>query len=47
MGYGIAVDSSGNAYVTGYTYFDQLPHRQPASSPAYCGGGAATPSWRS
>ena len=24
-GYGIAVDSAGNAYVTGYTDFDQLP----------------------
>ena len=27
----IAVDSSGNAYVTGYTYFDRFSHRQPAS----------------
>ena len=29
QGHGIAVDSAGNAYVTGYTAFDQLPDRQP------------------
>ena len=30
-GNGIAVDSSGNAYVTGLHVLDRLSHRQPAS----------------
>ena len=43
---GIAVDASGNAYVTGITYFDQLPHHAGAFQTTY-GGGDPMPSWRS
>ena len=45
LGYGIAVDSAGNAYVTGHTTIDRLPHCAPAagSSPA----AVTMPSWRS
>ena len=40
-GHGIAVDTAGNAYVTGYTDFDQLPDPK-AYQPAY--GGNEMPS---
>ena len=40
--FGIAVDAAGNAYVTGYTSFDQLPDRQPAAGRS--SGAATTPS---
>ena len=38
VGYGIAVDSAGNAYVTGDTGFDKLPDRPPGV-PDDLGGG--------
>ena len=42
LGYGIAVDSAGNAYVTGATSSTNFPTMNPLQ-PAY-GGGATTPS---
>jgi len=37
-GFGIAVDSSGNAYVTGYTEFQRLPGGSGAGFTSYNGG---------
>ena len=42
--YGIAVDSSGNAYVTGYHSIDRLPHGEPAPG-SFSGGPPGTRSW--
>ena len=36
---GIAVDGSGNAYVTGYTAIRQLPHHRRCLPDAFGGGG--------
>ena len=37
IGYAIAVDSAGNAYVTGVTTSDQFPRRQHESDPVDLG----------
>ena len=38
QGNGIAVDASGNAYVTGYTNSSDFPTTRRAFQPAYAGG---------
>ena len=46
VGSGIAVDASGNAYVTGYTASTNFPTVNPLQA-SYRRRLAATPSWRS
>ena len=45
IGHGIAVDSSGNAYVTGYTDSTNFPTVNPLQA-TFSGGGLTTRLWR-